>query len=196
MRPFYKKMDHEYPLPFGVYPKYLKHYNSNKNGDYIFPSNGEYPNRREIMRYIMENEIPVKLGRVGEFKHSITEHGTDDYFTYLNEASVIVSACGWGQDTARFWEGLATGACVISEYVDLVMDNPLTHLDNIIFFEHPSELVNIFSDIEKGKIDIEAIGRRGREFVLKNHMIKNRAEYLLNKAEEYNLIKESVIECS
>ena len=194
MRPFYKKMANEYPLPFGVYPKYLEHYNPNKNGDFIFPSNGEYPNRREIMRYILENNLPVKLGRIGEFRHSITDHGTDDYFKYLNDASVIVSACGWGQDTARYWEGLATGACVISEKVDLVIPNPLTHMENIIYFEHPFELIEIFSDIKEGKIDIETIGRKGREYVLNNHMVKQRAEYILEKASQYNLIKRAILD--
>jgi hypothetical protein len=188
MLPWYKKQDHEYPLPFGVYPKYLEHYNEEKNGESIFPSSGEYPNRREIIRYIQENQLPVKVGRIGQFRHSITPHATDDYYEVLNSSSVIISSLGWGQDTARFWEAIATGACVISERIDILMENPFTHMENVIFFDHPSELVQIFKDIKEGRIDTKKIGERGREFALEHHMIKNRAKYVLDKVLEYNLL--------
>ena len=188
MLPWYKKQDHEYPLSFGVYPKYLEHHHKEKNGEYIFPSSGEYPNRREIIRYIKENKLPVKVGRIGQFRHSITPHATDDYYEVLNSASVIISSLGWGQDTARFWEAVATGACVISERVDILMDNPFTHMENVIFFDHPGELVQIFNDIEDGLIDINKIGEAGRAHALEYHMIRNRAKYVLDKVFEYNLL--------
>lgn len=178
---------HEYPLPFGVYPKYLE-YSTDKKSGIIFPSSGEYPNRREIIRYLQESELNVSIGRKGNFRHSITAHASDDYYKYINSAEVIISALGWGEDTARFWESIVTGACVISERFHLDMDHPFEDGKHVLFFDHPVELIEILKKINNGEIDIKKIGQAGKEHAIKHHMIKNRAEYVLRKAYEYNLV--------
>jgi hypothetical protein len=186
--PWNRRLSHEFPLPFGLYSNYLKHYNEQKEDLCIFPSAGEYPNRREIIRYIKEFNLPIKVGRVGKFRHSVTVQGSDDYYKHLNRAKVIISSIGWGQDTARFWEALSTGACVISEQLDLEMAHPFTHMENVIFFTHPSELVDIFNNLDS--IDIETIGKKGREHALKYHMTRNRAKFVIDKALEYSLVND------
>lgn len=180
------RLPHEYSLQFGVYPKYLDFYNEDKEG-FIYPSNGEYPNRREVIRYIQEKKLPIALGRKGNFRHSFTVTASNDYYQYINKAEVIISSLGWGEDTARFWEAVSTGACVISERFHLDLEHPFIDGENVLFFDHPYEIEGIIKKIQSGEIDAKEIGRKGREHALNHHMIMDRAQYVIDKALEYNM---------
>lgn len=181
--------ENERSLQFGIANEYLKYYNPHKDGSILFPSSGEYENRRYIKDVLDAFHPEVRTGRIGNsFFHSRSPTDRTEYYTQINKASVIISAHGWGEDTARFWEAVCTGACVISQRFTINMNEPFTDGENILFFDHPSELSGILEEISTGLIETRNIGNKCREFALKHHTTTKRAEYFLKEVEEYERI--------
>jgi len=178
----------EYPLQFGIEDRYLKYNNKDKSIFATFPSNGEYANRLSLKSYIEENFSDVITGRIGNWVHQSPKDDRDLYYEHISKAKAIVVAHGWGEDTARFYESVATGAIVIAQRFTIDVYRPFTHGENILFWDHPSEVVKYLKEVRDGKWD--HIGPACKEFALKNHTVKERAKYffdILKKIEFYSL---------
>lgn len=205
-REFYTGLvgENEFPLQFSAMDEYFQYECTDKDDSIVFPSSGEYDNRRIILEYIGNNNLPVRCGRIGIFRHSVKPEGRSAYYRRLNSALAVISAFGWGEDTARFWEAAAAGACVITQRFNIEMPYPYTHMDNVIFFDHPSELVDIVEGIKSGNIDAYGIGKACKKHTSRYHSSIARAKYFLKvicdnedemlKREGFGSIKER-IEC-
>lgn len=181
-REFYrgKVSGNEFPLQFAAMDEYFHYPNDMKDGTIVFPSAGEYDNRKMIIDYIELNCLPIEVGRIGHFRHSVKPGDRSRYYNRLSSATAVISSFGWGEDTARFWEAAASGACVISERFNIEMPFPYEHMKNVIFFDHPSEIVDIATKIEHGEIDASKIGSACKEHTERYHTTTARAKYFLD----------------
>lgn len=189
-REFFEKYKKENELPFqmGIMKHYLQHVQSEKTDSIIFPSNGEYPNRQSLIEYLKESVPYVKTGRIGTFVHVVNTHASrEEYYKEIGKARAIIVSHGWGQDTARFWEAVATGAVVIAQRLRITMPHPFTHMENVLWWDHPSEAISLIERVKNG--EFLEIGLAAREHGLKYHTTRARANSFLEALRRHEFLR-------
>jgi|GEM_PF-3807605 len=111
---------------------------------------------------------------------------TPEYREKLRSSKVVISCHGAGEDCARYWETLASGALLLSESLSLVQENPLDGRSHCLYFKNPGELLEqlrlIF--LERGAPYCQ-IARNGRDFALEHHSTLARGAKVISLAEKH-----------
>ena len=127
-------------------------------GRYDCDANGSVPRR-----------TPREFGRQGKA-----------YLTEMSRARLAVNVRGTGWDTLRFWEMLAMGTTVLSQKLPLLLPEPPTQRQELVWLKADvSDLLEEADYYLAHDRERAAIGGRGRAWVLAHHTHVARARQLL-----------------
>src|SRR5262249_8450810 len=147
--------------------------------------------RRSLMLTLLELELKHRAGvnvHIGPITSSNREDFDTEYFTALKRSKIVVTAGpDWAEGDSRTWEALANGALVIQPPLLTPVAHPLVDGVHIAYFDgedfaRPAKQ-NAFIDLVLDYVgrlgDAVAIGRTGREHVLRHHRAANRVDAML-----------------
>jgi len=104
--------------------------------------------------------------------------------SYLDELAAAKIACnfrGVGWDTLRYWEIPAVGSLMISEPPGIEISNNFVDGQHAVFCEENlSNLTDLIDYYLKNEEERKQIAAAGKNHLLKYHLYKHRAEYILS----------------
>lgn len=111
-----------------------------------------------------------------------------DYLRALLEAKITLNFRGVGWDTLRYWEVTGLGRFLISQKPQIVIPDNFREGKEIVFCKDDlSDLVEIADYYLKNEKAREEIARAARDWSLKYHTHRNRAETILKKVSSSGL---------
>lgn len=119
----------------------------------------------------VRNQIMKKYKRKGIF-----------YLQEITKAKVGLNFRGGGWDTLRFWELLGMGCFVISQKIDLKIEEPFIDKEDIVYCKDDlSNLIELCEYYLENDEERERIASNARKKVEKHHTDIARASFMLDK---------------
>jgi hypothetical protein len=143
--------------------------------------------RREINNLVENLRIPNTV--VGPISNGGSAANSldimkDEYYKTLSRSKISISYPGAGFDTGRFWEILANKCLLFSPPIKIKMPHPFIEFKHFVPYRDLNELKKqLFYYIEHDQ-ERERIACEGYRHLMRNHISKIRAEYLLDIAHE------------
>ena len=123
----------------------------------------------------IRNQVMKKYKRKGAF-----------YLQEIASAKIGLNLRGGGWDTVRFWELTAMGCFVISQKLQIQIDNSFVDGEDVVYCKDDlSDLVELCNYYLEHDEERERIGENARKRVEKYHTDIARAEFVLDKIEEF-----------
>lgn len=173
-----------FPLPFSVEKRYLKNYTTKKTKiTFISTVNNYY--RRSIQQYLLNmklNDEILFIGNTAERSYtgiSGLPSPTPKYYKLLGESIASINFPGKGWDCARYWEIIASKACLISPMIEIKIPNPFKENIHYLKFSNLEELKYQIKFCIENPAKAEEIANNAYMHMLEYHTSKVRAEYLL-----------------
>jgi hypothetical protein len=179
------------PLSYAIRNDYIEFDSLHQtNSEYIydvcclFNICGDTSTIRGILPHIVNNYHGSKYVGLAENSnyndryHSINEN----YYNKLKTSKIIVTGNppNWEGDF-RLWEALLVGNLVLCDKMVLphILKYPLIHKKHIVFYDHPSEVIELINYYIEHEDERNQIGKEGRDYVLKYHTFDNRLDEIL-----------------
>ena len=146
--------------------------------DVVFLANDNHPRRWRIHRILTQLDIHY----VGAVSHNLPVW--DEYMGLLARAKIGITVRGFGYDTVRFWECLASGCLVLAEETLQVVPNEFIDGKHLFYFDEntlPWLVGHCLYHEEKR----QTIAKAGQQHLLNNHTVEARAQYMLDVIEKY-----------
>jgi len=149
---------------------------------------GDKPNRRRVVEFLETQKLtnsligavhPNKLGKDKWLNGQPEEHR--DYLKILASAKIIVT-CGpskW-QGDSRLWEALASGACVLSDRLNVDMGHNPIHGEHCFYYDELDDLISLIRDLMSQEEKCLAIGHAGRLLAQMHHNPAARLDQILS----------------
>ena len=180
------------PLSYAIRNDYVEHealYNNN-NIEYVYDVCCLFENSGDIstIRGILPNIVnqyngPKHVGLVDNHNHKNRyTQINENYYKTMKTSKIIVTAnpATFEGDT-RLWQALMTGNLVLCDKMVLphILKYPLIHKKHIVFYDNPSEVINLIHYYIQHEDERNKIGKEGRDYVLKYHTFDNRLDEIL-----------------
>jgi hypothetical protein len=166
------------PLPFGTLKRNIREPAQLRDID-VLCSFGQV---NDGLRF-EATQICKRLASEMPNKRFCLDYGMDrvTYDNVLSRSRIVIDAWGGGDCCARIWEAVGVGACVLRQKYNIVIPNDFTHALNIIDYSTAEELENWIRGSFSPSLgsDMDWIGRKGKEHMLRFHTSIARARYLL-----------------
>jgi len=161
------------PLAFGVIPeKVERHTFQNRDVPLIF-SAGDSAGIRSAVRARVE-AMSGAIG--GGMSH-------DTYMGWLARSKIGVSARGAGWDTYRYWETPWAGAMLLSQRLDIVIEDDFVEGQEALFFDDVGQMEMIARSLLAETWRCADIGTRGLHAVEERHLSTHRAARVIDAIE-------------
>ena len=105
----------------------------------------------------------------------------DDYRKHLLWYTIGLSLRGRGDDTVRYYEVSAHGMLLLSEKINIVIENDFKDGETAVFFDSVEELKEKLDYCLANPEYANKIAKAGREWLLKYHTTTARAQEMLEK---------------
>lgn len=118
------------------------------------------------------------------------ERSTDGMIPYvkykdiLKSSEIGISIAGVGQDTYRYWEVPYYGALLMSQRLDIKIQNGFTDMENVVFFDDINDFNSKLEFLMNNPKIMKDIAQKGHEHLMKYHTSKNRASYVISELEK------------
>lgn len=171
-REYLKDIDYEpwvTPLSFSYSEKYLDKIQDIPKENDFFLSGAETDRRKpyfealkKAYNFIPEGYLYQKL-----------------YSNSLSRSKIGINLKGNGNDTVRYYEIPAHNALLLSQKLDIVIENEFTDGTTALFFDSPDEMLDKLGWCLKN--NVENIAKAGHAWLRKYHTTEVRARQVLNK---------------
>lgn len=105
------------------------------------------------------------------------------YFNILKTSKIIITANppNWEGDF-RLWEALLMGNLVLCDRMIIphIIKHPLVNKKHLVFYDKPSDILDLINYYIKNEAERNQIGKEGREYSLKHHKFSNRVKEVVN----------------
>lgn len=179
-----------YPISFAIEKRYLfeRKFVAQQDLDFVCMMNLSTNSKRKnihqfLKQYFLSTRFNTYIGVTGERAYGSEPHPLDTpiYYSKLGGSRVALSMHGAGQDCARYWEILASGALLISQKItNKVVDLPKDG-EHCYYFDSILQLEKILDFVFSNPDNVKTVAERGRKFSLLHHTTQARAAYFLNK---------------
>ena len=179
-----------HPLPYAVMDEFIVEGELDRDIDvacFLRPNQ----TRRSIMLSLLQLELSNRANtnvHIGPITGSAREGFDSEYLTALRRSKIVVTAGpDWAEGDSRTWEALANGALVIQPPLLTPVANPLVdgvHIayfdgENMVDYSTQNVFIDLVLDYVRRPDDAMAIGRAGRDHVLRHHRAVNRVDSML-----------------
>jgi hypothetical protein len=142
----------------------------------------EPTDRRSKVAASLGARLMAKL--TGDPQVTTAEQGTKltptEYYKLLGRSKMALSVRGGGFDTLRYWEAVACGSLLLSEWPDITIPDNFEHRRHVIFCRADlSDLVSLVRYYQDHDYERQSIAAEGYAHLLKHHTCERRAEYFL-----------------
>ena len=145
------------------------------------------PKREKIINFVKELQLPHSIaGRIssGSFRTAASDASKRRYFKVLARSRISISFPGYGFDTGRFWEILASRSLLFSPRIQVQMPHPFVELEHYVPFDSLEELRRRLLYYLENDEQREKIAMEGYKHLLRYHTSEQRARYLLEMTEQ------------
>jgi len=146
--------------------------------DVVFLANDNHPRRWRIHRILTQ----LGVHYVGAVSRNLPSW--DEYMGLLARAKIGITVRGFGYDTIRFWECLASGCLLLAEETLQVVPNEFVDGKHLSYFDENTLpwLVGHYLYHEEKR---QAIAKTGQQHLLNNHTVEARAQYMFDVIGKY-----------
>jgi len=159
------------PLSFSYSEKYIPENVATTRANTLFWAGKTYPNREPFIKAY--EEIHGRR-RFNKWKQ-------DKYSQKLLLNRIGLNLKGFGSDTVRYWELPAHGTLLLSQRLDIVIENDFVDGESALFFDTVEEMKSKVRFCMNNGSYADSIRSKGHEHFKKFHTSKARAEQLLYK---------------
>jgi hypothetical protein len=184
------------PISFAIEKRYClgKELASKRDLDFVCMMNlNTNPYRKEVQefldQYFLNEQLNTYVGMTGERAYGSESYPleTPIYYSKLAGSRIALSMHGAGQDCARYWEILASGALLISQRMTNHVVNEPIDGEHCYYFDSISELEKVLNFVFANPELVERVAKNGSEFSLEYHSSKARAAYFLGGLMSYKV---------